>query len=163
MFESANHSLFAKNLRQGSQFIIKSLIIWLRRDFIDVANDFPSSPKHSLDVSAVSTLKTTQKTSYVEAISNSGSCSEDAFTRVLGKSALSFAFSFLLRCWRSNLTEDRLVCHEMLKGCLEQFESIPIGSLFNLKARNKAEQSDVQGLLDMALRCNNFLDSILCG
>ena len=82
------------------------------------------------------------------------------FNVALGKSALSFAFNFLKRCWRSNHVEDHHMCGSLLHDCLEAFESIPVASLFG---RHKVQEPVNGPLIEIAHRSIQFLESCLQG
>ena len=93
------------------------------------------------------------------------------FGKALGKAALSFAFNFLKKCWRSASVEDRLMCSEMLSETLEIFQSLPVASLFHteqspaevIQRSGCGESTEETALLEIAAKCATFLDSALSG
>ena len=101
-----------------------------------------------------------------------GGTNKNFFGKALGKAALSFAFNFLKKCWRSASVEDRLMCSEMLSETLEIFQNLPVASLFQSEQLNYAadsrnasgvESSEETALLEIADKCASFLDSALSG
>ena len=74
--------------------------------------------------------------------------------RVGSRAALSFAFAFLRRAWRSG--EDSDLCSELLQESLEALQSLPEASLF--------EDGSVSGVwLDVVERAGKFLHSVVAG
>ena len=55
--------------------------------------------------------------------------------RVGSRAALSFAFAFLRRAWRSG--EDQDLCSELLAEALEALQALPEASLFHTEAVSK--------------------------
>ena len=51
------------------------------------------------------------------------------------RAALSFAFAFLRRAWRSG--EDQDLCSELLAEALEALQALPEASLFHTEAVSK--------------------------
>ena len=74
--------------------------------------------------------------------------------RVGSRAALSFAFAFLRRAWRSG--EDSDLCTELLQESLEALQSLPEASLF--------EEGTVSTVwLDFVERATKFLNSVVAG
>lgn len=74
--------------------------------------------------------------------------------RVGSRAALSFAFAFLRRAWRSG--EDSDLCSELLQESLEALQSLPEASLF--------EDGSVSSVwLDVVERAAKFLNSVVAG
>ena len=74
--------------------------------------------------------------------------------RVGSRAALSFAFAFLRRAWRSG--EDADLCSELLGESLEALRSLPEGTLFDEHA--------VSGVwLEVMERASKFLTSVVEG
>lgn len=85
--------------------------------------------------------------------SNEGNGAE-GLARLGAKTALSFAFAFLRRAWRSG--EDRDLCTEVLQQALDILHGLPVPSLFN--------SSDISNVwLDTVDQCMVFLKSVCCG
>ena len=74
--------------------------------------------------------------------------------RVGSRAALSFAFAFLRRAWRSG--EDADLCSELLQESLEALQSLQEASLF--------EEGTVSAVwLDVVERATKFLHSVVAG
>lgn len=74
--------------------------------------------------------------------------------RVGSRAALSFAFAFLRRAWRSG--EDSDLCSELLQESLDALQSLPEASLF--------DEGSVSGVwLDVVERASKFLHSVVSG
>ena len=74
--------------------------------------------------------------------------------RVGSRTALSFAFAFLRRAWRSG--EDCDLCSDLLQESLEAMRSLPEASLFDEHA--------VSGIwLEVVERASKFLRSVVEG
>ena len=99
-------------------------------------------------------------------ISNSSSkCSKSASTspgekaavglaRVGSRAALSFAFAFLRRAWRSG--EDQDLCSELLSESLEALQALPEASLFHTENVSKV-------WLEVVERATKFLHQVVHG
>ena len=99
-------------------------------------------------------------------ISNSSSkCSKSAATspgekaavglaRVGSRAALSFAFAFLRRAWRSG--EDQDLCSELLSESLEALQALPEASLFHTENVSKV-------WLEVVERATKFLHQVVHG
>lgn len=74
--------------------------------------------------------------------------------RIGARAALSFAFAFLRRAWRSG--EDADLCRELLEEALEALQCLPEATLFN-----EASVSPVW--LEVVERATKFLRSIVAG
>ena len=74
--------------------------------------------------------------------------------KVASRAALSFAFAFLRRAWRSG--EDADLCGELLHESLEALRSLPEATLFD-----EAAVSNVW--LEVVERATKFLMSIVAG
>ena len=74
--------------------------------------------------------------------------------RVGSRAALSFAFAFLRRAWRSG--EDSDLCMELLQESLEALQSLPEASLFD-------EGSVSSVWLEVVERASKFLHSVVAG
>lgn len=74
--------------------------------------------------------------------------------RVGSRAALSFAFAFLRRAWRSG--EDSDLCMELLHESLEALQSLPEASLFD-------EGSVSSVWLEVVERASKFLHSVVAG
>lgn len=74
--------------------------------------------------------------------------------RVGSRAALSFAFAFLRRAWRSG--EDSDLCSELLQESLEALQSLPEATLF--------EESLVSSVwLEVVDRASSFLQGVVKG
>ncbi|XP_052077229.1 E3 ubiquitin-protein ligase HERC2-like isoform X2 [Mytilus californianus] len=74
--------------------------------------------------------------------------------RVGSRAALSFAFAFLRRAWRSG--EDSDLCSELLQESLEALQSLPEATLF--------EEGSVSGVwIEVVERATKFLHSVVGG
>lgn len=74
--------------------------------------------------------------------------------RVGSRAALSFAFAFLRRAWRSG--EDADLCSELLLESLEALQSLPEATLF--------EEGSVSGVwIEVVDRATKFLHSVVGG
>ena len=74
--------------------------------------------------------------------------------RVGSRAALSFAFAFLRRAWRSG--EDSDLCSELLQESLDALRSLPEGTLF--------DENSVSGVwLEVVERATKFLRSVVEG
>ena len=78
----------------------------------------------------------------------------DGLAKVGTRTALSFAFAFLKRAWRSG--EDCDLCTEVLQQTLDVLQELPIPSLFD-----GPEMSNVW--LEVVDRCMEFLKSVCQG
>lgn len=74
--------------------------------------------------------------------------------RVGSRAALSFAFAFLRRAWRSG--EDSDLCSELLGESLEALRSLPEGTLFD-------EHSVSNVWLEVVERASKFLVTVVEG
>lgn len=74
--------------------------------------------------------------------------------RVGSRAALSFAFAFLCRAWRSG--EDSDLCSELLQESLEALRSLPEATLFD-------ETSVSPVWLEVVERASKFLHSVVAG
>ena len=74
--------------------------------------------------------------------------------RVGSRAAMSFAFAFLRRAWRSG--EDMDLCSELLQESLDALQSLPEGSLFD-------EHSVSHMWLEVVDRAAKFLRSVVEG
>ncbi|EEC01765.1 conserved hypothetical protein, partial [Ixodes scapularis] len=77
-----------------------------------------------------------------------------ALARVGSRAALSFAFAFLKRAWRSG--EDSDLCGELLRESLEALRAMPEASLFHEEAVSPV-------WLEVVDRADNFLRSVVLG
>lgn len=77
-----------------------------------------------------------------------------ALARVGSRAALSFAFAFLKRAWRSG--EDSDLCGELLRESLEVLRAMPEASLFHEEAVSPV-------WLEVVDRADNFLRSVVLG
>ncbi len=75
----------------------------------------------------------------------------DGLAKVGTRTALSFAFAFLKRAWRSG--EDCDLCTEVLQQALDVLQELPIPSLFDGQ-----DMSNVW--LEVIDRCMEFLKSV---
>lgn len=74
--------------------------------------------------------------------------------RVGSRAALSFAFAFLRRAWRSG--EDSDLCSELLHESLDALQSLPEATLF--------EEGSVSTVwLEVVERASKFLNSVVAG
>ena len=74
--------------------------------------------------------------------------------RVGSRAALSFAFAFLRRAWRSG--EDQDLCSDLLTESLEALQALPEASLFHSECVSKV-------WLDVVERASKFLRQVVCG
>ena len=74
--------------------------------------------------------------------------------RVGSRAALSFAFAFLRRAWRSG--EDADLCNELLLEALDALRSLPEGSLY-------AEHSVSNIWMEVVNRASKFLRNVVHG
>lgn len=74
--------------------------------------------------------------------------------RVGSRAALSFAFAFLRRAWRSG--EDADLCSELLQESLDALRSLPEATLFD-------EGSVSSVWLEVVERATKFLHSVVAG
>ncbi len=74
--------------------------------------------------------------------------------RVGSRAALSFAFAFLRRAWRSG--EDADLCSELLQESLDALRSLPEGTLFDENAVSSV-------WLEVVERASKFLRSVVEG
>ena len=70
------------------------------------------------------------------------------------RAALSFAFAFLRRAWRSGADGD--LCSDLLQDCLEALQTLPEASLFETEAVSTV-------WLEMVDRTGSFLRSVVTG
>ena len=112
-----------------------------------------------------STVKTEEKLSRKKESSSSGCVSgrvqpapgERAamgLARVGSRAALSFAFAFLRRAWRSG--EDQDLCSDLLSESLEALQALPEASLFHSESVSKV-------WLDVVERASRFLRQVVSG
>ena len=73
--------------------------------------------------------------------------------RVGSRAALSFAFAFLRRAWRSG--EDTDLCSELLQESLEALRALPEASLFYTESVSKV-------WLEVVERSSKFLHQVSC-
>lgn len=92
---------------------------------------------------------------YLNQLHYSSSYSNTDGLALLGaRTALSFAFSFLRRAWRSG--EDKDLCTEVLQQALDILQDMPMPMLFDL--------SNVSNVwLETVDQCMKFLSSVCCG
>ena len=81
----------------------------------------------------------------------SGSAATAGLAQIGSRTALSFAFAFLKRAWRSG--EDVDLCSDVLEEALTILQSLPVASMFGA-----ASISDIW--LDTINRTSNFLSSV---
>ena len=80
--------------------------------------------------------------------------STDRLAQLGTRAALSFAFAFLRRAWRSG--EDRDLCTEILQQALDILQELPVPSLFN--------SPDISNVwLEAVDQCMGFLQSVCRG
>ncbi|XP_019851476.1 PREDICTED: E3 ubiquitin-protein ligase HERC2-like [Amphimedon queenslandica] len=102
---------------------------------------------------AVSSVKQESKAPATSSKNNQGTGTE-GLARLGAKTALSFAFAFLRRAWRSG--EDKDLCSEVLQQALDILYEVPVPSLFN--------SSDISNVwLETVDQCMSFLKSVCCG
>lgn len=77
-----------------------------------------------------------------------------ALARVGSRAALSFAFAFLKRAWRSG--EDSELCGELLRESLEALRAMPEATLFHQEAVSSV-------WLEVVERADKFLRSVVLG
>lgn len=77
-----------------------------------------------------------------------------SLARVGARTALSFAFAFLRRAWRSG--EDSDLCSELLRDALEALQSLPEATLFD-------ESSMSSVWVEVVEKATNFLKSVVVG
>ena len=82
---------------------------------------------------------------------STGSVATAGLAQIGSRTALSFAFAFLKRAWRSG--EDMDLCLDVLKEALMILQSLPVASMFGV-----AGISDIW--LDTIDRTSNFLSSV---
>ena len=80
-----------------------------------------------------------------------GSVATAGLAQIGSRTALSFAFAFLKRAWRSG--EDTDLCSDVLKEALMILQSLPVASMFGA-----AGISDIW--MDTIDRTSNFLSSV---
>ena len=78
----------------------------------------------------------------------------DGLAKLGTKAALSFAFAFLKRAWRSG--EDCDLCTEVLQQALDVLQELPIPSLFDHPSISNV-------WLEAVDRCMEFLQSVCQG
>lgn len=81
----------------------------------------------------------------------SGSVAAAGLAQIGSRTALSFAFAFLKRAWRSG--EDVDLCSDVLEEALTILQSLPVASMFGATSI-----SDIW--LDTINRTSNFLSSV---
>ena len=74
--------------------------------------------------------------------------------RIGSQAALSFAFAFLRRAWRSG--EDADLCTDLLTDCLHALRLLPVATLFE-----DVSQSSIW--LDVIEKASRFLHSVVDG
>lgn len=74
--------------------------------------------------------------------------------RIGARAALSFAFAFLRRAWRSG--EDSDLCQELLEEALEALQELPEATLFDETAVSPV-------WLEVVERATKFLKSVVAG
>ena len=74
--------------------------------------------------------------------------------RVGSRAALSFAFAFLRRAWRSG--EDQDLCSDLLSESLEALQALPEASLFDSKSVSAV-------WLEVVERAGKFLHQVVVG
>ena len=77
-----------------------------------------------------------------------------SLARVGARTALSFAFAFLRRAWRSG--EDSDLCAELLHDALEALRSLPEATLFD-------ESSISNVWAEVVQKATDFLTSVVVG
>ena len=80
-----------------------------------------------------------------------GSVAAAGLAQIGSRTALSFAFAFLKRAWRSG--DDMDLCSDVLEEALTILQSLPVASMFGA-----ADISDIW--LDTINRTSNFLSSV---
>lgn len=80
-----------------------------------------------------------------------GSVAAAGLAQIGSRTALSFAFAFLKRAWRSG--DDVDLCSDVLEEALTILQSLPVASMFGA-----ANISDIW--LDTINRTSNFLSSV---
>ena len=87
-------------------------------------------------------------------LSSASSAATEGLSRLGTRAALSFAFAFLRRSWRSG--EDCDLCTEVLQQALEILQELPVPSLFDKQAISNV-------WLDAVDLCMTFLQSVCQG
>lgn len=77
-----------------------------------------------------------------------------SLARVGARTALSFAFAFLRRAWRSG--EDSDLCSELLQESLESLQALPEATLFDESSLSKV-------WLEVVDKATSFLKSVVVG
>lgn len=77
-----------------------------------------------------------------------------SLARVGARTALSFAFAFLRRAWRSG--EDSDLCSELLQESLESLQALPEATLFDESSLSKV-------WLEVVDKATSFFKSVVVG
>lgn len=126
----------------------------LGRFFIALSRHKPTTPK---SIKIKETRKDCQKSHPRKKRGRQGDGTEKAslgLARIGARAALSFAFAFLRRAWRSG--EDADLCRELLDEALEALQDLPEATLFN-------DQSVSPVWLEVVERATKFLRSVIAG
>lgn len=132
---------------------LQQRITVLGRYFIALSRYKPSIPK-SLKLKELGKEMKTQPRKRRNRRADHSEEASLGLARIGARAALSFAFAFLRRAWRSG--EDADLCRELLDEALEALQDLPEATLFD-------DQSVSPVWLEVVERATKFLRSVIAG
>ncbi|XP_063970630.1 E3 ubiquitin-protein ligase HERC2-like [Lytechinus pictus] len=130
---------------------LRQRLVILERYFLALARQSPEQKATIIGKTQEETTKEVEQTKSVKKLKERATAS---LARVGARTALSFAFAFLRRAWRSG--EDSDLCSELLRDALEALQSLPEATLFD-------ESSMSSVWVEVVEKATNFLKSVVVG
>ena len=145
--EAAESTLFAKRL-QRRILVLKRHIIAVKRQKASTAK----KPKSPVEIAASTPIENHRVKIIKANFPASSDRAKSGLAKIGSRAALSFAFAFLRRAWRSG--EDSDLCSDLLEDSLDALYSLEPGSLFG--AYFEPADTQVSNICNLKTLCSKI-------